>query len=86
MIIVVGKWKRKVVRFLVVVALVIAFIAAIPMLTGILSKQVPAFSGWLQEEQPSGNPMRVETTEKTSHFNQVLDQFVIKLQDFYYEH
>lgn len=74
------------IRFLVVVVLFIAFIAAVPMLTGILSKQVPAFNGWLQEEQPSGNPMRVETGEKSGRFNQVLDQLVIKLQDFYYEH
>lgn len=86
MIIVVGKWKKKVIRFLLVVVLFIAFIAAVPMLTGILSEQVPVFSGWMQEEQPSGNPMRVESGENSGGFNQVLDQFVIKLQDFYYEH
>lgn len=85
MIIVVGKWKSKVVKFIGVLVLIIAFIMAVPLLTGLLANQVPAFSGWFQDEQPSGNPMRVENKEGASTFNQVLDQFVIKLQDFYYE-
>jgi len=83
---VVGNWKRKVLKFIGVLALLLAFVMAVPALTGILVNQVPAFSGWFQDEQPTGNPMRVENDEKTSSFDQVLDQFVIKLQDFYYEH
>jgi len=41
--------------------------------------------GWLREDRPSGNPMRVENTEKTVEKNgpDVLDQFVIKVRDFY---
>lgn len=85
MIIVVGKWKKKVAKFLGVLVLIIAFVMAVPLLTGLLVNQVPAFSGWFQDEKPSGNPMRVENQGGSSTFHQVLDQFVIKLQDFYYE-
>ncbi len=85
MIIVMGRWKQKVLKFLGILVLIMAFVMAVPAITGMLVNQVPAFSGWLQDEHPSGNPMRVETDENSGTFNQVLDQFVIKLQDFYYE-
>ncbi|KUG04777.1 hypothetical protein ASZ90_017916 [hydrocarbon metagenome] len=85
MIIVMGRWKQKVLKVLGILVLIMAFVMAVPAITGMLVNQVPAFSGWLQDEHPSGNPMRVETDENSGTFNQVLDQFVIKLQDFYYE-
>lgn len=85
MIIVVKNWKKKVVRLLTIVLIIAAFGAAFPQLTGLGLKSMPVFSGWFQDEQPTGNPMRVEQEENNSKFNQMLDRFVIKIQDFYYE-
>ena len=85
MIVVMGRWKQKLIKFLGILVLIAAFVVAVPAITGLLVKQVPASSGWLQDEHPTGNPMRVEADENAGSFNQILDQFVIKLQDFYYE-
>lgn len=86
MVILVGKWKTKVVKILAAVVLIAAFVAAMPALTGILYKQVPVVSHWFQaEEQPSGNPMRVDSEPETKGFKKAVDQFVFKLQEFYYE-
>lgn len=84
MIIIVNNWKKKLVRLAIAVVIIGAFAVAIPLVTGLLHKQVPV-SRWFQEEHPSGNPMRVEQRNQESKFDQVLDQFVIKVQDFYYE-
>jgi uncharacterized repeat protein (TIGR04076 family) len=43
------------------------------------------FSGWMKDESPSGNPMRVESVPQATDFNQKVDQFVIKMQNFYHE-
>jgi len=83
-IIIVNNWKKKLVRLTVAVVIISAFIFTIPVLTGLLHKQVPV-GNWFQEEHPSGNPMRVEQSNQDNKFDQVLDQFVIKVQDFYYE-
>jgi hypothetical protein len=84
MIIIVNDWKKKLVRLAVAVVIISAFMFAIPVLTGLLHKQVPV-GNWFQEEHPSGNPMRVEQLNQNSKFDQMMDQFVIKVQDFYYE-
>lgn len=84
MIIIIDQWKKKLVNLVVVLTLILAFAAALPVLTGLLYEKVPALSGWFQDEHPSGNPMRVEKSSGT-HFDQAVDQFVIKLQDFYYD-
>ncbi len=41
--------------------------------------------GWLRDDRPSGNPMRVENTKETGKKSDpnVLDRFVVKLRDFY---
>ena len=85
MIIVINKWKQKVLSLLTVLMLIIAFALAIPVLSGLFYERVPVFSGWFQEEHPTGNPMRVENSTGNTRFNQMVDQFVIKVQDFYYE-
>ncbi len=85
MIILVSSWKQKVLKALTVLVLILAFAFAIPVFTGVLYRQIPAFTGWFQEEHPTGNPMRVEKQQDDTKFNQVVNQFVIKLQDFYYE-
>ncbi|MDD3364148.1 MAG: hypothetical protein PHZ03_04145 [Syntrophomonas sp.] len=85
MIIVVGKWKRKLIRLATVVLILALFVAVVPMVSGIFYEKVPVFSGWMKDEQPSGNPMRVEQTQEDTNFNQTVDRFVVKMQNFYYE-
>lgn len=85
MIVVINNWKRKLLKLLAVCTLILAFALAVPVLTGLLYQQVPAMSSWLKEEHPSGNPLRVEKTNDGSKFEKVVDQLVIKMQNFYYE-
>lgn len=85
MIIIVSQWKQKVLRLAAAILIILAFAAAIPVVTGQLYQRIPAVGGWFDEEHPSGNPMRVENEKESSQYDQVMDQFVIKLQDFYYE-
>ena len=91
MIIVVGKWKEKVVKLVAVVVMVAVFAAAIPVVSGLLHDKVPVFSSWFDDEHPSGNPMRVEndaakeTAKQENMFNEKMDRFVVKVQNFYYE-
>lgn len=85
MIIIIEKWKKKLIGLVTALVLIIAFAIAIPMFSGVLYDKIPVFSGWFQEEHPSGNPMRVENTQNGTRFDKVVDQFVIKLQDFYYD-
>lgn len=45
-----------------------------------------SLEGWLREDRPSGNPMRVEKNENKADTKQkgnMLDEFVVKMQDFY---
>jgi hypothetical protein len=83
-IIIVNDWKKKLVRLGVAVVIITVFVFIIPLLTGLLHNQIPV-GGWFQEEHPSGNPMRVEQRNQENKFDRMLDQFVIKVQDFYYE-
>lgn len=85
MIIVVGKWKQKLIKMAVAVALVIVLAAMIPVVSGAFYQKVPVFSGWFQDEHPSGNPMRVQTETQGNKFEQQVDRFVLKVQNFYYE-
>jgi len=83
MIIIINNWKKKILQIGVVIIIIAVFVYSLPMLTGLLNNQVPVGGRWLQEEHPSGNPMRVE--QRGTKFDKMLDQFVIKIQDFYYE-
>ena len=69
MIIVVGKWKQKIIRLAVLIVIVAVFAAAVPRMAGIFHDMVPVFSGWLQDEHPTGNPMRVEQPAPDSDFS-----------------
>ncbi|HNX28333.1 MAG TPA: hypothetical protein PKN87_02840 [Syntrophomonadaceae bacterium] len=84
MFIVIHNWKRRVLNVITIIALLIAFAFAAPLLAGKLSQQIPVFSDWFAEEHPSGNPMRVENNDASGQkFDLVIDQMVIKMQDFY---
>lgn len=41
--------------------------------------------GWLRDDRPSGNPLRVENQYKAAENKNpdILDQFVVKLRDLY---
>lgn len=87
MVIVVGKWKGKLIRVAALIVVVVLFATALPRVAGVFYEKVPVFSGWMQDEHPTGNPMRVEQPQDvpTTEFNDTIDQFVIKLQNFYYQ-
>lgn len=85
MIVVINNWKKKMLSFLILLVFILAFALAVPTMTGILHKQVPALGNWFKEEHPSGNPMRVENNKESTKFEKVMDHFVFKLQNFYYE-
>jgi hypothetical protein len=84
MIIVVGKWKQKIIRLATIAIVIALFAAAIPLVSGIFYEKVPVFNGWMKDENPSGNPMRVENVPQTTDFGRSVDQFVIKVQNFYH--
>ncbi|MGE5454524.1 MAG: hypothetical protein ACM3O9_04930 [Methylocystaceae bacterium] len=44
----------------------------------------PVFNGFTDDKIPTGNPLRVNN-DAPSDFDRSVEQFVIKLQDFYYE-
>ena len=84
MFIVIHNWKRKVLNIITISALLIAFAFSVPILAGKLSQQVPVLSDWFADEHPSGNPLRVENNDASGEkFDQVIDQMVIKMQNFY---
>lgn len=85
MVIIVSRWKQKLKKLVAVLVLILLFSAMVPLVSGILYEKVPVFSGWFDDEHPSGNPMRVENNQEGTNFDQVMDQLVIKLQNFYYE-
>ncbi|MGI5879271.1 MAG: hypothetical protein ACOX6L_01575 [Syntrophomonadaceae bacterium] len=81
MIIVISNWKRKLVRIVAVLVVIAVVAAVLPIITGIMYYQIPVLGG-VDEEHPSGNPLRVERKQDVE---QSMEQFVIHLQDFYYE-
>ncbi len=86
MVIVVGKWKEKLIKGAAIIVVVVLFTAMVPKIAGIFNDKIPVFSGWMQDEHPSGNPMRVEQQDTpSSEFNNSIDQFVIQMQNFYHE-
>ena len=87
MVIVVGKWKEKLIRVAALIVVVVLFAAALPKVAGVFYEKVPVFSGWMQDEHPTGNPMRVEQPQDvpSTELNHTVDQFVIKLQNFYHQ-
>ena len=85
MIIIVSQWIKKILQLLAVIFVILAFAAAITMMTGQIYQLLPAVGGWIEEEHTTANPMRLEKEAQSNNYDQVMDQFVIKLQDFYIE-
>lgn len=84
MIIIIRDFKKKLLKFITVIILIIAFALAVPYLAGSLKDVIPVWNNFFDEERPTGNPMRVEN-EKGSRFDQIIDSLVFNLQEFYYE-
>ncbi|QGT98989.1 hypothetical protein SYNTR_0396 [Candidatus Syntrophocurvum alkaliphilum] len=85
MIIIIKNMKKKVLWVLSVLLLIFALTLTIPIVANKNFERLPVFTDWFEDEQPTGNPMRVEETESESKFEHAMELFVIKLQDFYYE-
>ncbi len=85
MIIIINNWKKKFFSFLTALVLIIAFAVAIPLVAGSLYDRIPVLSTWFEEEHPTGNPMRVDSKEKNTKFDEIVDYVVFHLQDFYYQ-
>ncbi|HHW62176.1 MAG TPA: hypothetical protein GX404_09755 [Syntrophomonadaceae bacterium] len=85
MIILVGKWKQKVLRIVTALVLLLAFVALVPVVSGLLYEKVPVFNGWFEDEKPSGNPMRVQSVPQDKNWNEQMDRFVLEVQNFYYD-
>ncbi|HOV43097.1 MAG TPA: hypothetical protein PLE01_04180 [Syntrophothermus lipocalidus] len=84
MVIVIKGWRRKMVNLAKILVVILAFAVLVPQIMAFLGDHRPVFFGWTKDETPTGNPMRVENNSKTK-FTEVVDQFVVKLQDFYYQ-
>lgn len=84
MLIIIKDWKRKMVRLVKVIVVILAFAVLIPQLVAYMGNHQPVFFKWTKEETPTGNPMRVENSPHTK-FTEVVDHFVVKLQDLYYQ-
>jgi hypothetical protein len=85
MIILVSRWKKKLLKVLTVIVLLLAFAFSIPFFTGAVYRQIPVISSWFEKENPTGNPLRVDNEQDGTKFEEMVNQLVIKLQDFYYE-
>lgn len=84
MFIVINNWKRRVLNLITIIALILAFAFTVPLLAGKVYQQIPVIGDWFADEHPTGNPLRVENNDASGQkFDQVLDQMVIKMQDFY---
>lgn len=72
---------RKIIKGLaVIMVLVITIMVGVSYLT----HPAPVFNQLTQDKIPTGNPLRVDN-ENPNDFDRSVEQFVIKLQDFYYE-
>ena len=84
MYIVVSNLGKKLKTLGKVLVFLLALGVFIPGAIALYNNYAPAVSTWLQEKSQEVGPMRTEPMQKT-WFAQVVDQYVIKLQDFYYE-
>ncbi|MGE5396885.1 MAG: hypothetical protein ACM3MK_05035 [Chitinophagales bacterium] len=83
MFIVIHRGKVKATVLIKTLAVMLVAGLALPWLYGIISASVPAMSKEVNF-QTGKSPMRMERSKET-RFDKAMDQFVIQLQDFYYE-
>lgn len=83
MFIVIHRGKVKATVLIKTLAVMLVAGLALPWLYGIISASMPAMSKEVNV-QTGKSPMRMERSKET-RFDKAMDQFVIQLQDFYYE-
>lgn len=84
MIVIIGT-KRQIWRKLLGgLAVILVLVVLVMVGVGYLSSPTPVFNGITEERIPTGNPLRVDN-DNLGNFDRSIEQFVIKLQDFYYE-
>jgi len=84
MFIIIGNLRQKIVRTAKVLVLLVALGLAIPGVVSLFNSYAPVVSSWVQGRSREVGPMHTEPTKRT-WFDKAVDQYVIKLQDFYYE-
>mgnify|MGYP001205036857 CR=1 FL=1 len=84
MLIVISNLKQKVKTLGKVLVLLLALGLLVPAGMRLYDNCAPAVSKWLLEKNQEPGPMNTEPSKKT-WFDQTMDQYVLKLQDFYYE-
>jgi hypothetical protein len=84
MIIFIGDWGKKLTVILKIAVLVIILAAAMPGIIKLADSGRTAVKSWSQSHPEFQSLMNKERTQSTD-FDRTLDNFVIKLQDFYYE-
>jgi hypothetical protein len=80
-----GTKRKMALGFRIMVTLVVLGLV-MTHLYNIYSHAAITQEGWLREDKPSGNPMRVEKNEQMTDKQQegkLLDEFVVKMQEFY---
>lgn len=84
MIIIVGSKKQILRKAVSMLALVLVLVFSLVAGVRYLSEPSPVFNRFTEEKVPTGNPLRVDNGNSNG-IDQSVEQFVIKLQDFYYE-
>lgn len=84
MFIIISNMRRKLLTLGKILALLVALGLIVPGVVSLFNSYAPAISNWVKKESQEVGPMRTEPSEKT-WFDQTMDQYVLKLQDFYYE-
>ncbi|MGI6549197.1 MAG: hypothetical protein ACOX4Q_04020 [Syntrophomonadales bacterium] len=84
MYIVISNFRQKIKTLGKVLVVLVALGLLVPGAISLYNNYGPAVSTWFQEQSQEIGPMRTEPSEKT-WFDATMDQYVLKLQDFYYE-
>jgi hypothetical protein len=85
MILVIRNWKKKITAGFIVLSLLAVCAAVAPEIMEASYQPGPVINTWMKdEENPSGNPMRVENDDASkSKFDQSLDNLTAVIQGFY---
>ncbi|MGE5543993.1 MAG: hypothetical protein ACM3UW_03390 [Bacillota bacterium] len=84
MFIVISNLRQKLKTLGKVLVFLVALGLLIPGAIRLYDNYAPAVSKWLLEKNQEAGPMNTEPSQKT-WFDVTMDQYVLKLQDFYYE-
>ena len=77
--------RRRITRGFRVLVTVFVMVLVLGHLYNMYHGSRSVMEGWLKEDRPSGNPMRVENQARENQENNpnVLDRFVVIVRDYY---